>query len=229
VAQDLNVYATRLSGKLVGSLRVGLYAPEGFPEIAEIVKSLRSHHPGLELQFIERISAEVLKEIIDGGLDAGFFLGPASSPSISSHVLRTVPLAVVAPEAWQRRVAGATWETLSRFPWIDCPGYCPFQAAVEEIFRSKSLFYERVVHADGGRTRLKLVAAGLGLALVTMSRAQAAIASERVIIVPTEPIPCKFSFGYLSSKTNDPLIAVLRSGILDGIRSQKRQATAQPR
>lgn len=160
-AQSLHDQAVGLFGVVAGRVRIGIYTPKAFQKLPRLAVQFRRQYPNVELEFVERTSGEVINGIATGTLDAGFFLGLSPNDLIAAHRVGEVELVIACPVAWRRRLGRGGWEELAKLSWIGCTGHCPFQAMVEQIFRSKGLTYERVMHAEGGRTRLELVAAVL--------------------------------------------------------------------
>lgn len=214
-AQDLANHATELQGYLMGTLSVGLNTSASFLRIPQVLESLQKHCPGVELGFVNSASGRIIDDLRSQTLDAGYIFGPLSGESIVSHRLSVTELAVAVPKQWETDIFSADWTAIAKLPWIHSDGYCPFQHIVDRLFRDRGLQYERTVQTDDDRTKADLISAGVGLALLEKTEAQQAVDQGKAVIWQTDPILCDLSFGYLSTRREDPLIRALRRAVLD--------------
>ena len=83
------------------------------------------------------------------------------------------------------------------------------------MFHQKGLKCQRIVQTDDDRAKLDLVTAGIGVALLEKTEAEAAVRSGKAVIWPTDQIKCDLSFIFSSKRNQDPLITSLRNAVLD--------------
>jgi DNA-binding transcriptional LysR family regulator len=213
-AQDLSNHATQLLECLMGSLRVGLNTSATFLRIPQIIEYFQDHQPGVELRFNVRAPGEVIEDLKNQSLDAGFIFGPPVDQTITAHWLANTELAIAGPKKWEAQMVEEDWQTAAKLPWISSNSYCPFQVITDQLFRSRGLEYRRLIHTDDDRTKIELIGAGLGVALLEKTEAARAAATGSAFIWRTEPIRCDLFFARLSNRGRDPLIRALQAGVM---------------
>ena len=214
-AQDLSNHATELLECLMGSLRVGLVASATFLRIPQIIKHLQEHQPGVELRFSHSMSGEVMDDLKNQSLDAGFIFGPPVDEAIRGHWLTNGELVVAAPKEWQAQMIENDWQSMANLPWISSDCYCPFQAITDQLFKDRNLKCHSITQTDNERTKIELISAGLGIALLEKTEAEEAAATGNIFIWRTEPVRCDLFFTHLSARGQDPLIRVLQATVID--------------
>ena len=214
-AQDLANHATELLDSLMGSLRVGLCSPASFLRIPPVFEHFQQNHPGVELQFLGRASGHAIDEIRERALDAAFAFGNFADRAITSHRLSTCELAIACPKQWESKIVGADWTGLAALPWIYSDIYCAFQIITDQLFQDRGLRCQQIVQTDDDRTKLDLITAGIGIALLEKTEAEEAAQAGKAVIWPTDPIRCDLSFIYLATRNQDPLISSLRNAVLE--------------
>ncbi|MGH9831194.1 MAG: LysR substrate-binding domain-containing protein, partial [Blastocatellia bacterium] len=93
--------------------------------------------------------------------------------------------------------------------------YCSFQAITDRLFRDRNLRYRQLALTNDDRTKIELIGAGLGVSLVEKAEAEAAAATGRVFIWPTEQIKVDLVFAHLSRRAEDPLIRALGVAVME--------------
>jgi len=206
-AQDLVNHATQLQAHLIGHLNVGLNASASFLRVPHLITTMQQQCPGIELTFLTSVSGHIIERLQTGRLDVGYIFGSSPSADIKFEPLDTVNLVIAAPKIWQAKLEQADWQMIADLPWIHTPGYCPFQTITERLFQQHGVMLNQWVKVGDEATKVALVSAGVGLALLEEHEAQLA---EAVIIWETEPIPCDISLAYLNKRQTDPLIRAIR-------------------
>ena len=117
--------------------------------LGEFLRAVRERGPQLHPELRHGISGSVLREVQDGRVDLGFFLGQADGPGWRVQTLAPVRYVVVAPRGWQGRLEGRRWEELAALPWIDTPKESVHHALLQPVFggrpRSTVARVERII------------------------------------------------------------------------------------
>jgi len=213
-AQEVVQTATAMQGHLAGSIAFGLNATPHLLRIAPITLQMRTQYPDITIAFVPSASGKILDALRDRSLDVGYVFGPIPEATIAAHRVCTVDLVVAVPQQWERHVQHAGWAELATLPWLTADSYCPFQDLVDAHFAHRHLDYQRVVRTDDEATKLELVGAGVGLALLEHSEAQDAAREGKLVVWGTEPIPCDLSFAYTAERAHDPIIKAVATEVL---------------
>lgn len=211
-AQDLSNHATDLQDYLLGTIAIGVNCALDRLHVPQLIERMRTACPGVDLRIVQGASGRIAEDIERESLDAGFIFGPGL-PALITHRLATVDLLVVAPTEWRSKLLGASWAAVAELPWIHSGGLCPFQVMIDEIFAARGLVQRKGVSADDDHTRVELVSAGMGLALLEKSDALRAVETGHAFVWPCESIQSNLSFAYLAARKNDPLIRALRMAV----------------
>jgi DNA-binding transcriptional LysR family regulator len=208
-ASALQFEAKRQKGELSGELRLGLHIDSRWLKISELLATMHSAHPGVELHYLQCMTWEAQAELLAGRLDAAFVNRVPDDAGVTAHKLETLDLAIVGPMAWRDRLQNADWQTIAALPWVWLRSHCPFKAVAESLFEKKGHVPIKAVITDQEATLYNLVAAGVGLTLMLSKEAR--IATDNIFIVEDKAGHLDLSFIYLKKRDEDPLIkAILR-------------------
>ena len=84
---------------------------------------------------------------------------------------------------------------------------------VDQLFAQRQLDYHRVVLTNDEATKCALVSAGVGLALLERSEAQAAMQAGKLVIWDTPPLWCDLSVAYARQRAHDPMIQAVAASV----------------
>jgi len=213
-AQDLVNHATQMQDYLIGRMTIGLNAAVHLLRVAPLITQMKEACPGIELGFETSVSGIVLSKLQIGALDAGFIFGTSPYDDVLTVPLTMVELVIAAPALWEAQVQTATWADIACLPWIASTAYCPFQVHIEEQFRQRGLTQQRIVQSDDEATKVELVSAGVGLALLERTDAEEAAQKGNLILWAHEPIRTPLCFATAKNRATDPLIMALQSQVL---------------
>ncbi|MEM8769651.1 MAG: LysR family transcriptional regulator [Pseudomonadota bacterium] len=211
-AQDLANHANVLQGELIGTVKVGLNASAEFLRIPEALAALRERSPGIEVHLDLSSTGRIIERLKSGVLDAGFLYGPVPE-GFNAERLTEVSLVVAGPVSFGARLKVADWSALSRLPWVCSDYYCPFPDLVEAQLDQLGLTMERAVCTDDDGTKADLVRAGLGVALLEKTEAQA-LEAECVVLIAgrLSPLDCSLAFANRAGD-EDPLVAAVSRAV----------------
>jgi DNA-binding transcriptional LysR family regulator len=218
-AQEMRQYAAAMQEQLLGAIRFGLNATPHLLRIAPVITQIRARYPGITVTFEHSVSGKILSALQEHTLDIGYVFGPIPAATLTGQRVCMVDLVVAAPIRWAGRVQQAYWEDLAALPWIVADEYCPFQDLVAQQFAQRHLDYQRVVQASDEATRLELVSAGVGLALLEQSEASTAADEGKLVMWETAAIPCALSLVYARERQHEPLIKTVAQAVLEVWRS----------
>lgn len=100
---------------IVGTLRVGVIAPAASPWLARVLRHFHQRFPGVQLALSEITSAEQLRRLRAGELDAGLLRPPVGSPDLEWRFVEQSPQVLAAP-------AGHRLARKRRLTWKDFDG-----------------------------------------------------------------------------------------------------------
>ena len=205
----------KLQVSLTGTTRIGLSATSSYQRAAKLISQMQKEHPDIELTFLASCTHKIIQGLKNHSMDAGYMFGPIDGEALAGHELDIADLVIIAPSTWKDKVAGADWKEIAALPWVGSSYYCPFQTALEKLFKKRKLTMNHVVWMDDEFNKCALVEEGIGMALLEKSEAEQAASNGRIFIWKTEPIKCKVSWVHLRNRSDDPLIAALTAQVLN--------------
>lgn len=165
-ASQLLTQARTLRGELLGTLKVGVNTDFEFLQITRSMLELHRQHPGIQLSFMQSMSADILLDLRKGALDAGFFFGPCPTRDLFVLPLARVELGIIAPIAWADRCRDASIDALTQLPWVYASDRCPFVLVFEALMQDRLANLPKSVLVDNEEAVRQFVKAGAGLAMV---------------------------------------------------------------
>src|SRR5438128_1432742 len=205
--------AARLQAHLVGQVSFGLNATPEVLRVGAIAMHLQNASPGITLQLIASVSGKILEALCTAALDIGYVFGPITDTTLIARCVDAVELVVAVPRRWAQQVAQAGWVEIATLPWLYADVYCPFQDMVEQLFAQRQLDYHRVLLTDDEATKCALVSAGVGLALLERSEAEAARQAGKLVIWDTPPLRCDLSVAYARQRAHDPMLQAVAASV----------------
>jgi len=155
---------------LVGTLRVGVITPATGPLLARVLRHYHQKYPGVTLSLSALTSAEQLRRLRAGELDAGLLRPPATSPELEMRFVEQAPMVLAAP-------AGHRLAKKRKLEWKDFNGeglvmihpdqqhgfYDPFISACVKAGAKTHV----AQYAQDVQIKMWLISAGFGIAPVT--------------------------------------------------------------
>ncbi len=164
-SQELLQAAHSMTSVLSGKLAIGTILDPEFTRLGAFLKTLVEGYPQISTELKHGMSGWVQQRIRDGQLDVGYYLGDAP-PQLHALQLRSFIYHVLAPQGWDRRVAGKSWAQLAQLPWIWSPPESAHNRLLSSVFHSEEVEPLKVALVDQEASMLDLVKSGVGLSLV---------------------------------------------------------------
>lgn len=205
--------AATLQKALMGTLRVGVNSAPTRLGLPPVISALQASAPGLQVALIPSVSGRIAEQLRQGVLDAGFLFGPLPIAGIALAPLAAIELVVAAPLTWEPLVRAERWEEMAALPWIASTVDCPFEALSDALFARRGLTVRKTVVTDDSRTKVDLVRAGVGAALV--ERADADAAQGDVVCWAPQLLTCTLSFAWAVQRADEPALAALRRQVIE--------------
>ncbi len=193
-ASELLALARAMSGKVVGTCRVGLNTEAGVLRVPELVTAVAASAPHLALELVQGGTRSILEDVSSGKLGAGFIFGSQGRADFTARTLARIELTLAAPMAWRERLERAPLEQTLAGPWVWPPRDCPFYDKAVALARASGTGTTGGVTADDESTILRLVAAGAGLSLLPTFLVKEAAAKGLVLPVRVPDTDIELSF-----------------------------------
>ncbi len=212
-AETLRLAADQLKDELTGEARLGLHTDPQYLRATRILTEMMHRHPKLSVRYIQKMSWEVPAELRSANLDAAFAYARPDDDAIASHTLDRVDLVIVGPIAWENRLSKSSLSEMADLPWVWTSRQCPFYKISNKLFSDLGRQPVKTVITDQESTIRKLVAAGVGLCLMTQVEASEAVAAGQLCIAGPPIASLDLSLLYLKKRAHDPFVQAILSGI----------------
>ena len=184
--EQIHAAARRSRDPETGTLRLGLFPTLAPYLLPHVVPGIRKRFPQLKLQLAEEKTADILRLLEDGKLDAGLLALPVDVDSLEQEVLFDEPFVMALPNdhplADQQQVQLKDLDGSELLLLED--GHCLRDHALEVCALAGA--HERVdFHATSMETLRQMVAAEVGITLMPLLAVKPPIASTEQYRVPT--------------------------------------------
>lgn len=176
---ELSGTARRLQDGTAGRLALSFVSSADYSILPELVRRYSAAFAGVEMTLAEATSDVQIEGLVEGRIDAGILIPPASAlpAAIDYRPLLREPLVAAVPEAWvangriaiyDGRLDGEAWldQPLLLFPRHVSP---TFHDLVQDYYRAKGRQPHIRQRAIQMQTIISLVSAEMGMALVPAS------------------------------------------------------------
>jgi DNA-binding transcriptional LysR family regulator len=200
--------ATRLSGHVAGTLRVGTVSDPESVRLGRLMAAALRVHPRLELAVSHQVSGEALESVREGRLDASYYFGNRPGDDIAALELRKIVFRIAVPASWAHHVADENeWPTIASLPWVLTPQISSYYKLITDLFAEHGLpLPARFVEADDESVIANLVASGVGASLLREESALELERSGTAKIWGSTRVVSTLWFIALASRRDDPLI-----------------------
>ena len=204
----------KLREGLSQELRLGTVLHPQFIRLGKLVSELLETFPLLQIKLRHGISGNVIEGIMDGDLDAAFYLGHQREPNAYYFPLAQLEYCIVGTSAWAKQIEGATLEQLSELPWLAAPSTSSQSVLLEQLFKGHSVRPSHIVEVDQETTRICLVLEGIGLCLMRKELAWRYRREGKIAIWEGEGPSTTLSFVHETSREDDLAIKTVREIVM---------------
>jgi DNA-binding transcriptional LysR family regulator len=206
--------AASLREHLHGEICVGLNAAPSFLKVPQLIGAVRRSQPGLLIRLVASSTGHIVKQLSNRTLGAGFVFGPVTQEGLAKILLDEVLLVVATPSVWEPELhQPPRWDDLAERPWIGSTVNCPFEAISDRLFARHGRMPPKVVMTDDGPTKVDLIRAGTGAALLEQSEAEDAAARGGVVLWVPGGLRCPLHFAWPAARDGDPALVAVRSAV----------------
>jgi len=208
-AQALRNEARALRGGVAGLARVGTVSDAQFIRLGEVTSAVVECYPQIEVQLSHEVTGTAFEKVRDGALDASFYYGGLTHPTMSGLILREVTYRIAAPAAWHERIARAAWPQIAAEPWIMTPASSTHHQLASDLFHAHDIAPTKVIQADDEFVVGSLIEAGLGVALMREDIALEKARGGAVCLWGDVRLTTALRFVHLREREGDPVIRAL--------------------
>ena len=220
-ADEFRHAATRLSGQVSGTLRVGTVSDPKSVRLGRVLAAALRVHPRLELAVSHQVSGEALESVRQGRLDASYYFGDRPADDIAALELAKIAYRIAVPATWSHHLTDTEWSTIASVPWVLTPRISTYHALLTTLFAQHGLpLPARFVEADDETVITNLVASGVGASLL---REESALELERAgtaKIWGGTRVVSTLWFIALAARRDDPLIKATFDLVSDSWQSE---------
>jgi DNA-binding transcriptional LysR family regulator len=230
-AQTLRDHARAIKGEVAGIIRLGTVSDPQFIRVGELLSAAVERYPLLEVQLHHEVSGAAFEKVRDGNLDASFYYGEMTHPSVAGIGLREITYRIVAPAAWKDRIAHAGWNHIAGEAWIMTPPISTHHQLASTLFRSHGIEPTKVVEADDEVVVASLVLAGLGMALMREDIALEKAQGGEICLWQDVRLSTTLQFIYAREREQDPAMRPLLELLKEvwSLRSHSKKAVDKAR
>jgi DNA-binding transcriptional LysR family regulator len=208
-ANAMALEARNLSGEISGRVRLGTVAEPDFVRLPAMLGAAVARFPLVEIELHHEVTGDAFARVRDGALDASFYYGALTHPAVAAMPLLSFDFCVVAPAAWDKRIASADFAALAAEPWILTPPISTHRVLAEGLFREHGITPATLIEADNEGVIRSLVVAGLGVALMRDGAAAALVESGEACRWEGARLPTELQFIWREEVGGDPAIHAL--------------------
>ncbi len=207
--QELVDEASRLKGRLAGTLRIGAGSNSNHEAVGRLLTSLAEHCPDVEVALEHGASREILAGLRDVRLDAGFYneAGDADPDLAVIEVARFTTYLAAPPGL----ITSLDWNALAAQPWIYPTASACCGHTAEALFAMHRIRPKRIISVDREAVTRTLISGGLGVGLLHAETAREAKRRGEVELLFEAPTVTRVLFASLASRARDPVIEAAAS------------------
>lgn len=157
-----------------GTLRLGITQSVAEIGLSGLLDAFKLHYPTLEVELGTRWSADLVRQLERGDIDAAAVMLPAGTefpPTLAARHLMPVDMLVVGVAGGAPTEPGPyRLADLRDSKWIVNPDGCGFRARLQRALTDLGLPLHIAMDAFGTELQLKFVSEGLGLGLATRAQ-----------------------------------------------------------
>ena len=227
-ASALRDYARSVKGAVSGVVRLGTVSDPQFIHLGELLSAAVERYPLLEIQLSHEVSGAAFEKVRDGKLDASFYYGEWTHPSVAGIGLREITYRIVAPAAWHARVEQADWSEIAGEPWIMTPAISTHHQLAAILFKEHGIQPTKVVEADDEFVVSSLVVSGVGIALMREDLALEKVRAGEICLWRDVRLSTTLQFIYAREQQHDSAMSALLKTLEEVWRLHPRRPAQAP-
>jgi DNA-binding transcriptional LysR family regulator len=217
--QELIDEATRIKGRLAGTIRIGAGSNSNHEAVGRLLTILSERCPDVEVTLRHATSQDILAGLRNGSLDAGFYNeGGEPEPDLTTVEVSRFTTYLVALPGLVTATDPLDWGALAEQAWIYPTSSACCGRTAESLFKAHRIRPRRIVSVDRESVTRTLIAGGLGVGLLHAGTAREAHARGEVALLYESPAVVRVLFAHLASRAHDPIVAAAREILRDGAR-----------
>lgn len=210
-AEQLKQHAKKSRDPTSGILKLGLFPTLAPYLLPHVVPTIRQQFPNLCLQLFEEKTADILRMLQRGKLDAGVLALPLPDDTLQYQILFEEPFVLAAPadHALAKKKNIKTEDLRSASLLLLEEGHCLRDHALE-VCQMAGAMEEMDFHATSMETLRQMVAANAGITLMPILSVKPPIAQTENLIIRTfsEPAPKRtIAMCWRKSSANEDFMA----------------------
>ena len=181
--KGLGEFAQAARGRPIGTLRIGVIPTVAPYLLPTMMKDLTTHFPDLEIKFKETVTANLIKDILEGSLDTALVALPVSEPGLTEYPLFSEDFIFVRPKTdADKPVPKPEMLRKMRLLLLE-EGHC-FRDQALAFCKTKSAPPRDLMSGSSLSTLVQMVSAGIGVTLIpemalTVEQRSASVAVSR--------------------------------------------------
>lgn len=170
-----------------GSVRLGVVEMVSVTWLPALVRTLHERHPKIMLELDEALTGDLYERLRDGQLDLILAPGRMPGASLVTRSLGFVEFAWMASPDLDMPKGRLGPEELQKFPIIALSPQSVHYAKIEDWFRSRGAYCQRLYTCKSFGVASSLAAAGLGITLLPIDRYKDWVEEGKLRIIPSDP------------------------------------------
>ena len=206
-ANALTKKAKVLNGINTESFKIGINSQLNTLKIHELIKKTESLNPNIEFNIIHSQSMDILQNLNNKTIDAGFFFGEQENSGIETVKLSELNLVLIAPYEMENIIKDKSISNFKDSPWVWVSSSCPFYKAGIKFFEKHDFKPAKVVIADNEHTIRDLVKSGVGLSFLIEEDTKEAVNNKQIVVWQKEKLTIDLSIAVLKSRLGEKCIS----------------------
>lgn len=196
--------------QLTGRLRLGVTETIALTWLPDLVARVNEEYPNVVLELDMDLSRHVLSKLEAGEVDLALLPGPISLPNMQSRSLGSVLYTWMASPKLGIPQDVLSPKDLQYWPLITLPTASNLHFIIDEWYRGDGVTPRRVDLCNNLSVVAKLVAAGLGIAMLPPSIFRDGIEKGEMVVLDVRPTmePMEFVSLYRTSQVSDLAMAI---------------------
>lgn len=198
---ELEDLARASQNPLIGRLRIGVIPTVAPYLLADVIKELFQHFPGLDLMPRESVTQKLIEDLVDGRIDTAIVALPISEPSLHEETLFEEEFVLVRPSS-DADLPIPNPEMLHEMRLLLLEeGHC-FRDQAISFCKISSTMSRDLMEGSSLSTLVQMVGAGIGVTLIPDMAVALETRSAAVSVARLPPPRPSRSIGMVWRKTN---------------------------